>query len=346
MKRTILISISILLISLFLISCDFFWPTPPSTEASRNATPTVYKIAMINFELQGTASGGLPTTATIIDASQITPVVIDFLPATGTTLSDAINAAAAAELTDKTLYDNFIMVPLYIEMELKAAFHFHTACSESGYDLEFTSDGDEDDYLFRLYFNPVENYWKRDILVYLTATDIQSPAVNPTGWYWMRRVIEPGGSTNFLILAQEDGVDYTSSTNTLPVHPVSGSGPESTIDLFANTAFWGDPVNYDDYATDTVEISSITDAGGLNADWDAFTFTALDTVTVTADVTDTFNFWYETDPAKLDFTPPTDLDVIDFGPDYDNPAASGDEEKFGDWGFHPFLPVFTATSAR
>jgi hypothetical protein len=62
------------------------------------------------------------------------------------------------------------------------------------------------------------------------------------------------------------------------------------------------------------------------------------------DLFDNSSFWG--DPAKMDSTVPIDLDVIDFGPDYDSPAVSGDEEKLGDWGFHPFLPIFTTTSAR
>ncbi len=37
----------------------------------------------------------------------------------------------------------------------------------------------------------------------------------------------------------------------------------------------------------------------------------------------------------------TDLDVIDYGPGYNN---SGVEELYGDWGFHPFMPSFTNDS--
>ncbi|NQT60707.1 MAG: hypothetical protein HQ557_17175 [Bacteroidetes bacterium] len=351
MKRTILISISILLISLVFGSCAFFSFKPPATDASRSVTPTVYKIAVINLELM--ASGG-STSVNIINEGPETAEIIDILPGTAlltgeTTLEDAINAKT---LGDGTTYDEYLMEPLYIEMELTAAFHFHATCTESGFSLEFGTDGDEAAYAFRLYFNPVDNLWKRDLLVHLSSTQIGAgtlAASYPDGWYWMRRAIEPGGSTNFLILAQEDGVTYDNtngiSTDDFPEHPASDIGSTSTIDLFANDTFWGDPANYDDYATDTVEIDTFSDVGELRADWDAFTFAASDIVTVTADIADSFNFWYETDPAKIDFTAPLNLDVIDLGPDYDNPAVSGDEEKLGDWGFHPFLPVFTTSSS-
>ncbi|MBL7006288.1 MAG: hypothetical protein ISR78_04325 [Spirochaetia bacterium] len=350
MKRIIVNSLSVLLISLFLGSCVSLSPSTSSTQVSQNATPSIYKIAMINFDL---IDNGGSTSVNLINASPDTATVVDIVPGTALlsgekTLSEVINDGT---LVNGTTYDEYVMEPLYIEMELEAAFHFHSTCTESGYSLEFTTDGDENDYLFRLYFNPVDNLWKRDILVFLNDTDIQAPAVPayPTGWYWMRRVIEPGGSANFLILAQEYGVDYTDPAYTLPTHPgivgAMNPGPVSIIDLFDNNAFWGDPANYDDYAADTVEISSITDYGGLNADWDAFTFSTSDTVTVTADVTDTINFWYESDPAKLDFTAASNPDVIDFGPDYDSPAVSGDEEKLGDGGFHPFMPMFTTATA-
>ena len=263
-------------------------------------------------------------------------------------MAAAINAKA---LVDGTTYDEYVMEPLYIEMELTAAFHFHSTCTESGFSLEFGTDGDEDSYTFRLYFNPVDNLWKRDLLVFLESSQIGAgtlAASYPDGWYWMRRAIEPGGSTNFLILAQADGVTYNNDNvdtdDDFPEHPVSGIGSNSTIDVFENSAFWGDPTNYDDYATDTVEIDTSNDTGEMNAAWDSFTFATSDTITVTADVNNTFNFWYETDPAKIDFTAPSDLDVVDFGPDYNNPAVSGDEEKLGDLGFHPFLPLFTTTS--
>ena len=226
-----------------------------------------------------------------------------------------------------------------------AAFHFPTTATEDTYALEFTTDGDEDTYTFRFYFNPVDNLWKRDILVHLDDTQIDLPAraAYPSGWYWMRRGVEPGNA-NFLILAQEDGVAYDDGdadpSNDFPEHPDSASGSTSVIDLFSDDPFWGSSSAYDTYdPLNPVHIDSPRGTGGMNAVLDPFPYTTGATITAVPDVTDTFNFWHYSDPADADFTVPANPNVVDFGPD------SG-SEKHGDWGFHPFMPQFTITTAR
>lgn len=311
-----------------------------STPTSNNVTPSSYKMAIINMELTDSTTPG--NNVTVINASADSPVIVDFTPGTSsTTLEDVLNAPSDP-LVDGAAYDGYIITPLYMELELNAAFHVHASAAEVGYNLIFSADGDEQDYTFRFYFNPVENFWRRDIAVYLTGildeTD-SADASYPDGWYWMRRALEPGGSSNFFILAQADDGHYDDS-NPYPSHPVSGPAPVSIIDLFDNQTFWDDADDYDDPLVETV-IDSEADTGGLKAIWDSFTYTTGDTITVTTNITDTVNFWYE---ANSDFTftnLATDPDVIDFGPDYDDPSVSGDEQKYGDWGFHPFMPAFT-----
>jgi hypothetical protein len=226
-------------------------------------------------------------------------------------------------------------------MELTGAFHVPDSAAEDGYSLIFETDGDEDTYTFRFYFNPVDNYWRRDIVVYLSGITDETGLADddyPNGWYWMRRVIEPGVDDNFFILAQADD-----STEDMPEHPASDIGPTSTIDLFDNTGFWGDAEDYDDASVETV-IDSSDDIGGVNAIWTPFTYHTGDVLTNVGDVEDTFNFWYEDNPDYIFTDLASDADVVDLGPDYDDPAVPGDEEQYGDWGFHPFMPVFTTTA--
>jgi len=340
MKKALLASITALILVLS-ISCATL--VPSSSENQNNITPSVYRIAAINLELTESAGG---TTVNVVNASRGNPTIINFAPdatnSDGVSFSTVLNSEPYA---DGKIYDNYDLVPLYLEIEMEAAFHFPAAADENNYALEFTTDGDEDSYAFRLYFNPINNIWKRDILVHLDDTQIDSPTQTayPSGWYWMRRGVEPGNS-NFLILAEEDGILYNGTTNVLPAHPgnVSGSvpGTEAVIDLFADGTFWGssaDAATYD--SANPIHIDSATAVGGLGAVMDPFIFTTGDTITAVPNVSNTFNFWYFADPAYSDFLDPTNTDVVDFGPD------SG-SERHGDWGFHPFMPNFTITSAK
>lgn len=348
MKRVLQLLLVLISCIVLLSSCWLFG----TTEISHNVTPTLYKIAVINLELLYSSST-LSTNIYNESPETAKTTILDILPGTGAgtneeTFSEAVNNAAIA---GGETYDGYILEPLYIEMELSAAFHFDATCTENGYDLDFTMDGDEDDYLFRFYFNPVDNLWKRDILVYLDELQIHDPALAayPSGWYWMRRGIESGGASNFLILAMADGVVYDDTNldpaDDYPDHPDSTSGSTSVIDLFSNNAFWGAEADYDNYSASTATtIDSTNDTGGMKINWGNFTFTAGDTVTINSSVNETFNFWYESDTAKTDFTDPSDPDVIDFGPSTYDPASPGVNVDLGDWGFHPFMPDFTAVS--
>ncbi len=325
-----------LCVIILLPSCDLF--RSGSDPISQTVTPSSYKIAVINMELQDTDGGSV----NIINNSAEDPQILDISSSRArprNILTDFLNQAV---LEAGKTYDSYILTPLYIEMDLTGAFHVPDSAAEDGYSLIFETDGDEETYTFRFYFNPVDNYWRRDIVVYLSGilNETGNPDTDyPDGWYWMRRVIEPGAD-DFFILAQAEGVDY--SSNPLPDHPASDIGPTSVIDLFDNEDFWGDPEAYDDSSVETV-IDSSDDVGGMNAVWHAFTYSEGDTLTNVGDVEDTFNFWYEDNPDYIYTDLASDADVVDLGPDYDNPAVPGDEEKYGDWGFHPFMPEFTTT---
>lgn len=295
------------------------------------------------------STGG--SSATIINTDADNPVIIDIHPGTAAdsgeeTLKDVLDDAIDdSALTDSTTYDGYILTPLYIEMDLEAAFHVPSYADESGYSMIYSAIGDEETHTFRFYFNAADNYWKRDILVYLSGIKDDTGAVDfayPDGWYWMRRVLEPGSSsssTDFFILAEADGETY-STTNPRPEHPTSGTGPTSIIDLFDNEDFWGDAEDYDSSdSADQIVIDSNDDVGGLNTAWSAFTWNTGDTVDSAAgDITYGFNFKYETNSDFIFTDLAPDLDVVDFGPDSDDPSISGDEESYGDWGFHPFMP--------
>ena len=310
------------------------------TDDSRDVTPTEYKIAVINMELNDTSDSSHDRQ--IINASSTNPEIIDLTLTSGVgSLAYILNNPYDA-LADGATYDECIITPLYIEMELEIAFHVPASADENGYNLIFSADGDESQALVRFYFNPDpdHDYWRRDIAVYLSGIEdgTGTPvAAYPDGWYWLRRVIEPGADTDFFILAEDDAASLS------PTHPASGIGPESIIDQFDNSVFWGAEEDYDDATHETV-IDTFNDVGGLNASWDDFTFYTGYTISCEPIITNTLNFWYETDASKMSATMASDLDVIDLGPDYDDPSVSGDEEKYGDWGFHPFMPSFTNDS--
>lgn len=304
----------------------------------QNITPTTYSVALVNLSL--TRAGGDPVV--LVDETEDDPLIVDF---TNGDLQDILDGITLPADT----YTGFTMQALYFQMSYQAAFHVPAISDEHALDLDllYDDDTDVDTYTFRLYFNAIDNLWKRDFLVYLSdVVDTSLATVDelPDGWYWMRRALE-GSQDNFFILAQEDGVTYDDTDvdpdNDWPAHPAGGAAPNSTIDLFANDAFWGDEADYDDSSTPII-ISTDDDSGEVNATFTSFVINGDETsIILTLDVFETMNFQWSDDP---DVTMATDPEVLDLGPDYDpDLGVSGDEMKYGDQGLHPFLPRFELT---
>ncbi len=360
MKRKSIAAAGLQLMFLLLVgfgfsSCCLFGSS--STELSRNVTPTTYKIAVISLDLTGKDGGGSTVSTPIVDASSDSPTIIDFTPgvtagtvAVGETLLQTLVDAAA--LVDGATYDGYVLVPLYIEMTLKSTFHVPSEADDYGYEMIFTADGDEEDYTYRFYYNTdtdndgtiAAEYWKRDIVVKLEGISnlsrIAPPPVlvYPDGWYWMRRALESPGTLDFFVLAEEVGGTNPSAHPGTPPSSLT-PGPDSVIDQFDNYSFWGDVTGYNDPSVE-LEIDSATDSAMVRGK-PSFTYTSGVTVTAATDITETVNFWYESDASVITWTTlASDPDVIDFGPSF---GTGTEPPLYGDWGFHPFLPDIEIT---
>ncbi len=352
MKKHAILLLAVVLVAGIFMSCDLL-PClqdsgTSSTEVSRNITPESYKIAVISMELTDSAGG---TTVTVVDATAADPLIInldetDTLLAGEVRLETVINAAGddtdygdTDPLVNGTTYDGFEIVPLYIEMSFPSTFHVPPMADESGYSMMFVSDGDEATYTYRLIFNIEEgsSLWKRDIIVYLEdiLNDADPPVAAtgyPDGWYWMRRSVEDGGESEFLISAIPDDPLLTGASH--PGGPPSDStaGPDCVKDMFSDP-FWEATENYD--STDPGDYLSIwrnpSDHSRVAERDFEIVYSGTD-VSLDIDIFETFNFWYESDASKTPVTMASDLDVVDFGPDYGG-------EEYGDWGFAPFFPI-------
>ncbi len=170
------------------------------TDDSRTITPSAYRMAVINFELQDTAGG----SATIITVPSSNPVILNLTPgatltASETTLETVLNDNVGAMTTGRT-YDEYIITPLYIEMEFETAFHVPSIADEYGFSIDGSSLDTVRTSLVRFYYNPIDNIWRRDMVIYLENIgdgDVD-PLTYPDGWYWMRRALE-GSTDDFLI---------------------------------------------------------------------------------------------------------------------------------------------------
>lgn len=271
---------------------------------SLNITPTVYKLALVNFWLIN--EGG--TDVNVLTRSEDNPLIIDF------SAPDTSQELVSTSTFEAGTYTGYKMQFLYIEMRLPVSFHT-PHIEEADYPayaslVDTTVNRD-----FRLYFNAIGKYWKRDFVAELDADSDE--------WYWLRRGVEdsPGVKNFFIAVASND-------------HPSGNSGPQSTIDLFDAPEFWGDAADYSSNASPII-VGTHTTAGGVNATLaEGFTIPStldgLYTMTLTVNVQNTMNYGLSSDPAPGTQTE----DVLDLGPSYGQPI-------YGDAGLHPMLPVFT-----
>lgn len=359
MKRTNILAIFMIITILIMFSsCWLFGPSSggSGTEKSESATPTSYKIAVINLELTGVESDGTTaTSATVINASSANPIIIDFSPsgsrttATEYALDEYINTNSLGELSNGATYTGFILTPLYIEMDIESTFHVPSFADEYGYSMMFTSDPDVAEYTYRFYFNSdtdhdgttAPEYWKKDIVVKLEniLDDSTTPAADPNypdGWYWMRRGLETG-LEDFFILAEElDGTNPAAHPGTPP--STSTAGSESVLDNFGDDPFWGNVSYFNDPSVElSIDSDDSNDYMAMVRGWTDFTYTTGYELTLTTSIEDTLNFGYEGDPSKLVTTMATDTEVVDFGP--------WGPDIYGDFGFHTFLPDIELSAA-
>ncbi len=349
MKRTTLSSL--LLITVILVSytsCDLFESIfgTGATEVSRSITPGTYKIAVISMDLTDSAGG---TTKTVIDATAADPVIINLNPSDAllsgeARLEDVINAAGTTTygsstdaLISGTTYDGFSLIPLYIEMSFPSTFHVPSMADESGYSMMFSSDGDEDTYMYRFIFNiqAGSNLWKKDILVYLSdILNNEVPPVSeigyPDGWYWMRRSLE-GTTDDFLVSALPDDVLITDGIHPGGTPSDSTPGFDNVIDLFSDP-FWGATEDLDSSDTaDYIRIWTNPSSHSRVAEREFEIIYDGSAVSLDVDIYETLNFWYESDTSLHPTAMASDTAVIDFGPVYGT-------EEWGDHGFAPFFP--------
>lgn len=283
-----------------------------------NATPSVYKLALINFWLIDEDDNEVNILNPDEDNPTYTednPLIIDF-----TSPGDAEELLSGDTIAAGT-YTGFKMQFLYIEMELPVVFHLPAIAVESDYtdvddikDVEITRN-------FRLYFNAIGKYWRRDFVVELDeGTD---------EWYWMRRELEDqDGYRNFFISVADND------------HPPGGAGPDNVIDLFADEEFWG-PDDEFDSSENPIIVGTHSTAGGLSVSMEN-DFTIPDTLEeffnldLMVDVINTMNFKEEEGaaPAGVVFTD----GVLDLG------AGCGGE-IYGDSGLHPMMPHFSLEAA-
>jgi hypothetical protein len=283
-----------------------------------NVTPSVYKLALVNFWLIDEDENEINILNPDEENPTYTednPLIIDF-----TSPGEAEELLSGDTITAGT-YTGFKMQFLYIEMKFPVVFHLPDIAVESDYadvddikDVEITRS-------FRLYFNAIGKYWKRDFVIELDeGTD---------EWYWMRRELEDhDGYRNFFIAVADND------------HPPGGAGPDNIIDLFADEEFWGPEDEYDS-SENPIIVGTHSTAGGLSVSMDN-EFTIPDTLEeflnldLMVDVIHTMNFKEEEGaaPAGVVFTD----GVLDLGP-----GCGG--EIYGDCGLHPMMPHFSLEAA-
>ena len=285
-----------------------------TVEQSVNITPVEYKLALVNYWLIADDD----SLVNIINPDSANPnydysnpLIIDFS-------EDSLSQFLFQNSSFVTgTYVGYKMEFLYMEMQLPVQFHIPYFTWETDY-----TDSTVFDNLmyknFRLYFNTHGKFWKRDFVVELeSGTD---------EWYWMRRELESPDAQNFFI-----SVDANS-------HPVGGAGPNQTIDLFSDEDFWGLEADYDNPDTRII-IGTHSTVGGLDCRMEnSFTipddFDETIYIDLQIDYTTTMNFWEED---SLPAFTPFSYNILDLGPGFN---ASGAYRLYGDYGLHPFLPIF------
>jgi len=287
-------------------------------------TPSVYKIALVNFWLLkegGEAVNLINDNASQPTYTEETPLIIDF-----TSNSDPQKLLSLDSLAPGT-YTGYRMQFLYLEMQLAVAFHLPAIAEETDLDIVGSNLGENiniEDYIdlrlsrkFRLYFNAIGKYWKKDFVVQLLK--------NRDRWFWLRRELEDrDNSRNFFI-----------SVRNSERHPPGGAGPDSIVNLFCDEEFWGDEELIDDSSTPII-VGTDSDSGGLDVTLEKKftipqTIDKLYTITMTVDVKDTMTFGL---PEDLNAGVTLKDGVLNLGPGYAF-------EQYGNIGLHPMVPKFS-----
>jgi len=273
---------------------------------SVNISPSDYAIALVDFWLvddQGLSTSLMNPDPAMPLYTDAAPRLVNFTNGAAEILQDAVIAPGT--------YTGYKMRFLYLAMTYPVAFH-GPDCSPDAMNPLYTPYLDTiNEYKLKLFFNAVDNFWKRDVVVEL-ETDSNE-------WYWMRRSLE--GENNTFFLPVTAGA----------IHLPGGAGPTSLIDLFSDPEFWGTDETIDDPATPII-IDSGSTVGGLNVKITPFTLSGGQAeLVLEVDVAGTFNYWEDTDkiPDGVTFN----AGVLDLGPGYGL-------DIYGDQGLHPFLPRF------
>lgn len=296
-------------------------------ENSVNLTPTEYRMALVNLWMIKDDS----TEISVLNPDPTSPIYTEVNPL----IVDLSSDSAVSQLFNDSLfsvgtYTKCRLQFIYLEMGLPVAFHspehvLDTAIADTNvWDITFNKK-------FRLYFNANGPYWKRDFIVELDSASDE--------WFWMRRSLE-GSKNNFFINAATTA------------HPPGGAGPDNTLDLFCDEAFWGADSALNDTTTPLMVTSNDT-VGGLSFTMSPIVIPAdIDsslTIDIGIDIRQTLNYWeldldsMATDSLLKDSIPIyvtlTDS-ILDLGP---GTSSGGEDRLYGDKGIHPFLPKFEVT---
>ncbi len=288
-------------------------------------TPSSYKIALVNFWLL--KSDG--TQVNVINPDEANPTYTESRPL----ILDFSQVGAARELFSSTTftagtYSGYKMQFLYLEMKLPTAFHVPNTSWETDF-TDTTVLNAQTTRNFRLYFNTIGKYWKRDFVVEMVPDSGK--------WFWLRRQVENTAGYKTFFLSVDDN-DHPGATcvNTLVGGHSSCSGTQSTIDLFADDTFWGTSETYDDTNGTPIIVGTHSTAGGVNAVLPA-SFTIPEKITeffnvdITIDIAGTMQFGEQgTAPSGVTFYSST----LDLGPGYG-------ADFYGDQGLHPMMPAMS-----
>jgi len=290
---------------------------------SSSLTPSAYRIAMVNFWLtksDGTEVSILNPEGAEATYTEANPLIVDFT--SGNASKEILELAAGFSGS----FTGYKMQLLYLEMELPVAFHLPTGFETSGVaGFEGVASILDESLMrrLRLYFNSHGKYWKRDFVVEL------EPGTGE--WYWLRRAVEnSSGVRNFFIPVDSND------------HPVGGSAPTSTIDLFNDEEFWGSEDDLDS-SVDPIIVGTHSTAGGVNA-------TLTGTLEIPAELDGFYNIDLQIDVANtMNYEALAQssaaagvtvlADVLDLGPSH----TSG---NYSDIGLHPFLPTLTVVTTK
>jgi hypothetical protein len=276
---------------------------------SESITPSIYNLALVNFWLIDKDGG----TIDILNEDENNPSYTIENPKILSFNDNSLIDLISERSIPSNEYTGYKMEFLYIEMELPVSFHSPYDPSveteidnpQNYFDQELTK-------TFRLYFNSIGDYCKRDFVVQLED--------NSDIWYWLRREVSNNAQKFFIKNNPEIEGE----------HPPGGPGPESIIDLFSDEQFWG---RDDALCTPNLPIivGTHTSAGGIDCRLEGSLIIdeASEELRLMIDVTNTM-LYEEAENADAILL----NDVLDLGP------GTFEGGVYGDFGLHPTLPRF------